>query len=118
MHNSIGIIEVSSVASGFQAQDMMIKTADVELLIARTICSGKYMIAVGGQLSSVQASLEAGKADSAGFLIDSYFLPNIAQEIFPAIYGASTIPEGKDQALGILETFSASTIRSNGSSRD
>ena len=41
--NSIGLIEMSSIASGMQAADIMLKAAEVELLLSRTICSGKYM---------------------------------------------------------------------------
>ena len=40
----------------------MLKAASVELLIARTICSGKYLIVVGGSVSDVEAAV----ADRAG----------------------------------------------------
>ena len=46
--NSIGLIELGSIASGFQVADTMLKAADVELILARTICSGKYMVLVRG----------------------------------------------------------------------
>ena len=38
---SIGVIELSSIGVGYRAEDEMLKAASVELLIARTICSGK-----------------------------------------------------------------------------
>jgi len=37
--NSIGLIELSSIAAGFQVTDAMLKAADVELVLARSICS-------------------------------------------------------------------------------
>ena len=46
MPNAIGLIEVTSIAMGYELQDAMLKTADVELLTARTICSGKYLVIV------------------------------------------------------------------------
>ncbi len=39
----------------------MLKAASVELLLARTICSGKYLAVVAGDVASVQASVEAGR---------------------------------------------------------
>ena len=42
--NSIGIIELASIHKGFEVQDAVLKSANVEKLIARTICSGKYFI--------------------------------------------------------------------------
>ena len=51
---SIGAIELSSIGIGYQIEDEMLKAASVELLIARTICSGKYLIVVGGSVSDVR----------------------------------------------------------------
>ena len=57
---SVGAIELSSVGIGYQVEDEMLKAASVELLIARTICSGKYLIVIGGSVSDVQAAIQAG----------------------------------------------------------
>ena len=54
MHNAVGIVEVSSIAMGYEVQDAMLKAANVELLVARTICSGKYLVAVGGDVAAVR----------------------------------------------------------------
>ncbi len=40
----------------------MLKTAQVDLLLNRTICSGKYMILIGGNVAAVKASVDAGLA--------------------------------------------------------
>ena len=39
--NAIGIIELGSIYKGFAVQDAVLKSANVEKLIARTICSGE-----------------------------------------------------------------------------
>ncbi len=41
---SIGLIELSSVAAGFEVADTMLKAGDVRLLLSRSICSGKFMV--------------------------------------------------------------------------
>ncbi len=110
MSNAIGIIELSSIAAGYKAQDTMLKAADVELIIARTICSGKFLIIVGGAVSSVNAALNAGSREAGGFLIENLSIPNIDRQIFAALSGSVPLPENYSKALGIVETFSATPI--------
>ena len=53
--NSIGLLELTSVAIGHVALDAMLKAASVEVLLARSICSGKYLIAVAGGVAATTA---------------------------------------------------------------
>lgn len=110
MTDSIGILELSSIASGFSVQDTVIKAAEIELLVARTICPGKYMVVVGGQVGSVNAAIGAGVNTAGGFLVDQLILPNIDPAIFPAVSGCVELPKDYHNALGIIETFSAASI--------
>ncbi len=110
MSHAIGILELSSIAAGYQAQDAMLKAADVTPLIARTICSGKYIIIVGGAVSAVSAALDAGKDHAAGFLIESLNIPNIDPQIFTALSGTVELKDLYHRAMGIVETFSATPI--------
>lgn len=56
----MGLIELNSIASGFEVTDAMLKSAEVELILARTICSGKYMVVIGGDVAGVRAAVESG----------------------------------------------------------
>lgn len=106
--NSIGLIELSSVASGFGATDAMLKAADVELLLARSICSGKYMVMVRGDVAAVEAAVAAG-IQGAGFgVIDSFVIPNIHESIFPALSGSNKVDAL--EALGVIESFSVASL--------
>jgi len=108
MNNCIGLIELTSIASGFEAGDAMIKAASIELLLARSICSGKYMVMIGGEVANVEASIEAGAAIAQGCLIDRFVIPNIHPDVFRAISRTEVPPlEG---ALGILESFNVATL--------
>ena len=108
MNNCIGLIELTSIASGFEAGDAMIKAASIDLLLARSICSGKYMVLIGGDVANVEASIEAGAAIAQGCLIDRFVIPNIHPDVFGAISRTEIPPlEG---ALGILESFNVATL--------
>ncbi len=106
--NAIGLIELNSIAAGIDVTDAMLKTADVELVLARTICSGKYMVIVGGDVAAVRASVETGQDRWQGAVIDSMVIPNVHPSIFPAISGASIIR--RFGALGIVESFSVASL--------
>lgn len=108
MGKAIGMVEYKTVSTGIQAADLMVKTAEVEILEAQTVCPGKYIVILQGQLSAITASVEAAKAQFRENFIDSFILGNPHESIFSAIYGASEIDNIR--ALGILETFSVASI--------
>jgi microcompartment protein CcmL/EutN len=108
--DTIGLLELSSIATGYEVEDAMLKAANVELLLARTICSGKYLVVVAGDTSGVTASVEAGEELAGNALIEARVIPRVSSQIFPAISGVVNLGEEDIGALGVVETFSASSI--------
>jgi len=108
--DTIGLLELSSIATGYEVEDAMLKAANVELLVARTICSGKYLVVVAGDTSAVTASVEAGQELSGNALVEARVIPRVHPQIFPAISGVVELSKEEIGALGVLETFSASSI--------
>lgn len=106
--NSIGLIELTSIAAGYQVGDAMLKAADVEIILSRTICSGKYMVLIGGDVAAVSASVEAGGKAGRGSIIDAFIIPNVHPSVFPAISGTSKVD--MLEALGIVESFSVASL--------
>ncbi len=106
--NSIGLIELTSIAAGFETCDAMLKTADVDLVLSRSICSGKYMVVVRGDVAAVGASVAAGVSASGFAVIESFVIPNLHEAVFPAISGTSKIEAL--EALGIVESFSVASL--------
>ncbi len=105
---SIGLIELSSVAAGFAVADTMLKAGNVRLLLSRSICSGKYMVLIGGDNAAVAAAIAAGCEAAAGCLIDRVLVPNLHQDVFTAL-GRTQTPE-PNGALGIVESFNVATL--------
>ncbi|WP_409422922.1 BMC domain-containing protein [Pseudaeromonas sp. ZJS20] len=104
MYHAIGLVELNSIAKGIEITDVMLKAANVELLSAKTICPGKYLVMVGGDVAAVQQSVTNGEQQAGHMKVDSMVLPNIHASVLPAISGVT--PVEKRQALGIVETFS------------
>lgn len=106
--NSIGLIELSSIAAGFLVADAMLKAAEVEIVLSRSICSGKYMVLVGGDVAAVTASVEAGTTAGEGAVIDTFVIPNVHPSLFPALGGSATVTTL--ESLGIIESFSVASM--------
>jgi microcompartment protein CcmL/EutN len=107
-NNSIGLIELTSIAAGFQASDAMLKAAAVDMILARSICSGKYMVRGRGEVGAVQAAVSAGVNAGHFSVIDSFVIPNLHESVFPAIAGTTKIEAL--EALGIVESFSVASL--------
>ncbi len=108
MAKAIGMIEFKTVSAGVTATDMMVKTAEVDLLEAQTVCPGKFIALISGELSAVRAAVDQGAATRSEEFIDSFVLGNPEPSIFPAIYGTSHVENVS--ALGVLETYDAAAI--------
>ncbi|MCB2290775.1 BMC domain-containing protein [Clostridium sp. CS001] len=108
MSIAIGMLEFTSIARGIYAADQMLKIADVEIVTASSVCPGKYIVIVQGDVSSVQDSVSLGEKLAEEFLVDSIVIPNVSPAVFPAITG-TTMPD-EIQALGIMESFSLATM--------
>lgn len=108
MIHAIGLIESNSIAQGIECADIMSKTADVTILAAKTICPGKYMVLVSGDVSAVQQSVRAGAELGEETIVDTFVIPNVHPSILPAIGRANTLKDIK--ALGIIETYTVASL--------
>ena len=108
--DSIGLVESSSIAVGYEIEDAMLKAAEVRLVLARTICSGKYLVVVGGSVADTRAAVQAGQAAAREGLVDARHIPNVHPGVFPAISCAVELDPAQARSLGVIETFSASAV--------
>ena len=59
MSKAIGMIEFKTTSTGVTAADAMVKTSEVEIVEAQTVCPGKYIAIITGDLSAVKAAVDA-----------------------------------------------------------
>ena len=101
---AIGMNEIMSIPLGFEACDAMLKAARVELVSAGCVCAGKYHVVVLGEVAAVKSAVEAGAQVAQGNLIDSLVIPNVSDQVAPAISACTSCEDLK--ALGVMETYS------------
>ena len=106
---AIGVIELASIYKGYEVQDAVLKAANVEKLVARTICSGKFFMIVKGEVADVETAISVAEKIGGFSVINVTTIPNVDPQVFPAIAGCTVIEKqnyGKVGAILIIETFS------------
>ena len=104
MSKAVGILELSSIAKGMETGDAMLKSANVELLVSKTLCPGKFLLMLGGDVGAVQQAINSGASLAGEMLVDSLVLPNIHPSLLSAISGLNHVEQHR--AVGVVETWS------------
>ena len=107
MITSLGLIELNSIARGYEVADAMLKAADVKLIKAHSICPGKFIAMICGDVGAVKAAVSSGIEIGRGAVVDDLVIANIHKDVIPSISGTSAYEMG--DSLGVLEFFSVAT---------
>lgn len=100
MSKAVGILELSSIAKGMETGDAMLKSANVELLVSKTLCPGKFLLMLGGDVGAVQQAINSGASLAGEMLVDSLVLPNIHPSLLSAISGLNHVEQHR--AIGVV----------------
>ncbi|MCK5732113.1 MAG: BMC domain-containing protein, partial [Tenericutes bacterium] len=104
---SLGMIELNSIARGIEAGDAIVKTAHVKLIGAYASCPGKYVVMIRGSVSAVKSAIEVGAKVAGKSLVKDIVIASIHEQVFTALSCTTEIvPKG---AVGIIETYSLAT---------
>ncbi|NFG62835.1 MULTISPECIES: BMC domain-containing protein [unclassified Clostridium] len=105
MRRSIGLLEFKSIAKGIQAADEMVKSANVEIILATPMCPGKYIVILAGDVGDVTNAVGVGKEVGLSYLISEYTIASVHEKVFPAI--TATCDFDNISSIGVIETMSA-----------
>lgn len=101
MSNSIGILEFSSIGRGIEITDIMIKTSMVKIKRANTLCPGKFLTLITGEVSEVEEAILMAESEETTSKMKSLLIPNVHPDIIMGLsnkYYKSVLG-----AIGILE---------------
>ena len=107
--NALGIIELASIYKGYHVQDEILKSANVQKLVARSICSGKYLMIVRGDVADVETAISIAREIGGFSVVNLSVIPRVDRRVFPAIAGTFSLETNTGQKVGamlIIETFS------------
>lgn len=104
MEPSILVLEFNSVAGGIFITDLLVKEAAVTILDSRTVCPGKYLVTVSGDVEALESSLAAARESELGETItEHHLLPRVHPRVVAAVGGEpGSVGDG---AVGVIETY-------------
>jgi microcompartment protein CcmL/EutN len=103
MVDTIGFIELSSIAGGIEIVDAMLKVANINLNYAKASCPGKYYVLISGRVSDVEKAINLGVSIGKGFVVASAVIPRVSEKVIRALDDTS-MPD-KLQAVGVIEFY-------------
>ena len=89
--NSIGLVEVKNVSKGIVVTDEMLKSAGIVLISSGSVCPGKFVTIVGGELSAIHAAVDRAELIAEDALIDKFVIGNLGDNVFEAICGTADV---------------------------
>lgn len=107
MIRTIGLLELNSIVKGIEVTDAMLKAAEVELILSNSICPGKYIVLITGDVGAVKSSIAVGEDIGRQYIVDKLLLPSIHPQLIKAINGATE--PGEVNSIGAMEFFSIAT---------
>jgi microcompartment protein CcmL/EutN len=99
---ALALLEFSSIATGIEAADAMVKRAPIHVIRSGTVQPGKYLVLVAGEVADVEESTAAGLEVGGPATVDYVYLPQVHPHVVEAVAGGR-VPELQD-SLGIVET--------------
>lgn len=103
MINSIGLIELNSIARGIETSDVMLKAGNVELVFAKPVCPGKFMVLIYGDVGALNTAMAAGVETGSNHVVNHLTIPRVHPSLIPAINAVVDIHDV--EALGVVEYF-------------
>lgn len=99
--DTLGVVELHSIAAGAEVADTMVKSAHVELLRASTLCGGRFLIYVSGDRMAVETSVRSAEG-SGHKCLGSFVISQVSPVLIAGLRGTSPAVPG--EALGVVES--------------
>lgn len=104
MESALLVLEFNSVAGGIYVSDLLVKQARVTIIDSRTVCPGKYIVTLTGDVDALKSSLAAARESELGETItEHYIFPRAHPGVVAALEGAPRC--SGIESLGVIETY-------------
>ena len=99
---NITVVEFKSISRGLIVTDAVLKTVNVSLVLGTTLCPGKYLTIVEGDVAAVQKARDTADRLGGRQVLDSFVVSGINDEVIGAISGNAAKP--LKGSIGIIES--------------
>ena len=111
---TIGCVELNSISAGLHVADEMVKAAEVQLVLARPTCPGRYLVIVTGDTGAVKSSVEAGRTIGRDMVVDWFVIPSVHESVIPAMNGeVSSVRASVDAGVEVVNSDASGPVLSH-----
>jgi microcompartment protein CcmL/EutN len=100
--SNLAIVEFKSIAMGIYVTDYMLKEASVSIVLATTLCPGKYLTIVEGDVSAVEKALNVANQTGMKEVYSSQAVNAIKKEVTLALSGL--VRQTLSDSMAIIES--------------
>ncbi len=100
---NIAVIEMKSVARGVMVTDSMAKAARISIVLSTSICPGKYLAIIEGELGALDSAVRIAEKLGGRHIFSSFIIGGINTRVIEAISGKNE--DTTLDAMGIIESM-------------
>ena len=110
MNDALGVLEFSSIPSGYRTYNRIIKDVEVDVLRDIIIAPGKLVIMFGGSYGAVSHALEWAIGSSAEGILDYSLIGNVNADLAGFLAGGVSDGPGGGAAYTDIGVIEADTV--------
>ena len=105
---NIAVIEMKSIARGVAVTDSMAKAARVSTVLSTSLCPGKYLAIIEGELGALDSAVRIAEKIGGRHIFSSFIIGGLNTRVIEAISGkhAGTALD----AMGIIESMQIANL--------
>lgn len=107
---AVAMLDIVAIPPGLHALDALVKEAEINVLSAGTVQSGRYLILFAGEVEPVERALRRAIAVTGASLSDSVMLAHAEPRIVPAIRTGAVRWPAPGDTLGVVQTPTTPTL--------
>ncbi len=106
--NNLALVEFKSIARGIYTTDAMLKAANVSLVLATTLCPGKYLSIVEGDVAATSKAVSTAFEIGSTHVYSAQQVTAINKEVIDAISGI--VKQTITDAIAVIESQNMANI--------
>lgn len=104
MNKSIGSLEFRSICKGIEVSNEILKQNNVDIVYAKSICPGKFIIIFSGDSQDVKESVALGESLGQAYIVETFVLNKVHNQIIDGLKNKYENKNTDGLCVGVMET--------------
>lgn len=104
MNKSIGSLEFRSICKGIEISNEILKQNNIEILYAKSICPGKFIIIFSGDSQDIKEAVELGQSLGENYIVETFVINKVHNQIIDGLKSKYENKNTDGLCVGVMET--------------